>query len=74
MIFLKINQNEDYVLLRFNAFDAVHDLGISGFSIDQKRLLVNELSKHARVFISSELKLPDDFDKYLLENSKISNS
>lgn len=68
--FLGINQNEDYVLLRFNAFDAVHDLGINGFSIDQKRLLVNELSKHARVFISSELKLPDDFDKYLLKIPK----
>ncbi|MGB4341711.1 MAG: DUF354 domain-containing protein [Dysgonamonadaceae bacterium] len=68
--FLGINQNEDYVLLRFNAFDAVHDLGISGFSIDQKRTLVNELSKHARVFISSELKLPEDFDKYLLKIPK----
>lgn len=68
--FLGINQNEDYVLLRFNAFDAVHDLGINGFSVDQKRLLVNELSKHARVFISSELKLPDDFNKYLLKIPK----
>lgn len=68
--FLGINKNEEYVLLRFNAFDAVHDLGINGFSVDQKRLLVNELSKHARVFISSELKLPDDFDKYLLKIPK----
>lgn len=68
--FLEINKNENYVLLRFNAFDAVHDLGINGFSIDQKRTLVNELSKHARVFISSELKLPEDFDKYLLKIPK----
>lgn len=68
--FLGISQNEDYVLLRFNAFDAVHDFGINGFSIDQKRLMVNELSKYARVFISSELKLPDDFNKYLLKIPK----
>ena len=68
--FLGISQDEDYVLLRFNAFDAVHDFGINGFSIDQKRLLVNELSKHARVFISSEIKLPDDFNKYLLKIPK----
>lgn len=68
--FLGINQNEDYVLLRFNAFDAVHDLGINGFSVDQKRFLANELSKNARVFISSELELPDDFDKYLLKIPK----
>ncbi|MDD3417412.1 MAG: DUF354 domain-containing protein [Lachnospiraceae bacterium] len=68
--FLGISQNDDYVLLRFNAFDAVHDFGINGFSIDQKRLLVNELSKYARVFISSELKLPDDFNKYLLKIPK----
>jgi predicted glycosyltransferase len=68
--FLGISQKEDYVLLRFNAFDAVHDLGISGFSIDEKRLLVNELSKHAHVFISSEIKLPDDLNKYLLKIPK----
>jgi predicted glycosyltransferase len=68
--FLGISQNEDYVLLRFNAFDAVHDFGINGFSIDQKRLLVNELSKHARVFISSELELPEDFNKHLLKIPK----
>jgi uncharacterized protein len=68
--FLGIKQDEDYVLLRFNAFDAVHDLGVNGFSIDQKRLLVNELSKYARVFISSELKMPDDFNKYLLKIPK----
>lgn len=68
--FLGINKNEDYVLLRFNAFDAVHDLGINGFSVDQKRLLANELSKHARIFISSEVKLPDDFNKYLLKIPK----
>ncbi|AKB74293.1 hypothetical protein MSLAZ_1948 [Methanosarcina lacustris Z-7289] len=68
--FLGIKQNEDYVLLRFNAFDAVHDFGVNGFSIDQKRLLVNELSKYARVFISSEVKLPDDLNKYLLKIPK----
>jgi predicted glycosyltransferase len=68
--FLGISQDEDYVLLRFNAFDAVHDFGINGFSIEQKRLLVKELSKYARVFISSELKLPDDFNKYLLKIPK----
>ena len=67
---LGISKNEDYVLLRFNAFDAVHDFGVNGFSVDQKRLLVNELSKYARVFISSELELPDDFNKYLVKIPK----
>jgi uncharacterized protein len=68
--FLGINQSEDYILLRFNAFDAVHDMGIKGFSIDQKRSLVSELSKYAHVFISSESKLPDEFNKYLLKIPK----
>jgi uncharacterized protein len=68
--FLGIKQNEDYILLRFNAFDAVHDLRISGFSLDQKKLLINELSKNTRVFISTELTLPDDFNKYLLKIPK----
>jgi predicted glycosyltransferase len=67
---LGLEDDEEYVLLRFNAFDAVHDFGISGFSIDDKIRLVNELEKHAKVFISSESKLPEKLEKYRLPAPK----
>lgn len=63
---LKIQGKEKYVILRFNAFDAVHDIGRHGFSRDDQFRLVNEISKYARVFISPEAKLPDELEKYRL--------
>lgn len=56
---LGIQSGEKYVLLRFNAFDAVHDYGIGGFSDQDKIRLVHELKKYAKVFISSEAGVPD---------------
>ncbi|OPY53027.1 MAG: hypothetical protein A4E48_00875 [Methanosaeta sp. PtaU1.Bin060] len=56
---LSLEKDEEYVLLRFNAFDAVHDLGIDGFSAKDKVLLVKEIENYAKVFISSEAGVPD---------------
>lgn len=57
---LGLEDSEEYVLLRFNAFDAVHDFGIVGFSDSDKIRLVYELEKYAKVFISSEAGVPDE--------------
>lgn len=67
---LNVNENEDYVILRFNAFDAVHDAGIKGFSFDEKIKLIKALEQHAKVFIVSENNLPGEFDKYILKIPK----
>lgn len=68
---LGLDKDEEFVLLRFNAFDSVHDFGgVTGFSVDEKRELVTKLSKHAKVFISSELVLPSDLRKYSLDIPK----
>ncbi len=68
---LGLDKDDEFVLLRFNAFDSVHDFGgVTGFSVDEKRELVNKLSKHAKVFISSELVLPPDLRKYSLDIPK----
>jgi len=64
--FLEISKDEDYVLLRFNAFDAVHDVGVQGFKNEDKIRLVKELEKYARVFISAEGKVPKKLKSYLL--------
>jgi len=67
---LGVSPGEDYVLLRFNAFDAVHDAGIRGFTNEDKIKLVQELEKHARVFISAEGKVPKSLEKYVLRVPK----
>lgn len=64
---LGVSIDQSYVLLRFGAFDASHDLGIKGFSLDDKRKLVGVLSKYAKVFISSEITLPKDLETYCID-------
>lgn len=61
---LKLNAGERYVVVRFVSWDASHDLGHSGMTLELKKLIVNELSKHARVIISSEDELPIEFKDY----------
>ncbi len=63
---LGMNRGERYVILRFNVFDAVHDIGRHGFSLADKFELVRKLEKHARVFISPEGSLPQDLESYRL--------
>lgn len=67
---LGVEPGEPYVILRFNAFDAVHDVGISGFDDHQRELLVDVLKDHARVFISAEGRLNDNLKQYLIPTKK----
>lgn len=64
---LGISRDERYVVLRFNAFDAVHDIGLAGFSVENKRRLVRELREYVHVFISSEGSLSDDLQSYAMK-------
>lgn len=45
---------EGYVILRFNAFDALHDCEVSGFSSSEKQMLVSEILKKYDVLVSVE--------------------
>jgi predicted glycosyltransferase len=67
---LGIKPTDDFSIVRFNAFDAVHDVGIKGLSLDDKRRLVERMSKYGRVFISSELDLPEDLSEYSMRIPK----
>ncbi|MDI3479739.1 MAG: uncharacterized protein PWQ14_885 [Rikenellaceae bacterium] len=64
---LEVKQDEKYVIMRFVSWNASHDVGHSGLSLEMKRKAVNELSKYAKVFISSEGELPDDLKKYQIK-------
>ena len=63
---LGIGSDTKYVVLRFNASDAVHDISFRGFSTLDKYRLVEELSKYARVFVSTAGDLPKDLEVYRL--------
>lgn len=61
---LGVSEDEKFVLLRFVSWQATHDAGHSGISLKNKRRAVEEFSKYAKVFISSETELPDDLEQY----------
>lgn len=63
---LKVAKDEKFILLRFVAWNASHDIGHKGISMENKVRIVQEFSKQSRVFISSEEMLPSVFDKYRL--------
>lgn len=61
---LGVKKDEKYIIMRFVSWNASHDVGHSGISLGMKRKAVKELSKYAKVFISSEGALPEDLKKY----------
>jgi len=63
---LGVRPDEKYVLVRFIALNATHDIGNKGVSPQQKIEAVKTLSKYARVFISSEGALPKELEGYRL--------
>jgi uncharacterized protein len=67
---LDISPSEDYVVLRFNSFDALHDVSESGFSLNEKVELTNLLSKLTHVYISFEGQIPKELEQYRLKIPK----
>lgn len=61
---LGLDANEPFFLLRFVAWQASHDLGEQGLSSLFKQNLVTALRPYGRVFISSEVPLPESLSAY----------
>jgi uncharacterized protein len=59
---LKMPSDQKYYILRFVSWNASHDKGHRGLTTDLKHKLVELLSKHGKVFISSEGPLPKEFE------------
>lgn len=57
---LGVGRDEQYSIVRFNAYGSHHDVGESGFDEDGRHRLVSRLSEHGPVIVSSEL--DDDGD------------
>lgn len=65
--YLGVAENEKFVVVRFVSWEAAHDFGHAGMSLDNKRKAIAEMSQHAKVFISAERGLPDDLEKYRIK-------
>lgn len=59
-----LSPDEKYFIARFVGWDATHDIGHKGFSLEGKIRLVRELEKYGRVVITSEKALPPEVEKH----------
>ena len=64
LLALKLKPGEKFVILRFISWSATHDRGHNGFSLLNKLRIVEEFSKYAKVFISSEKPLPPRLEEF----------
>ncbi|MCP4219540.1 MAG: DUF354 domain-containing protein [bacterium] len=64
---LGVQKDEKYVIVRFVSWEAAHDVGHQGITAENKIKAVQEFSKHARVFISSEGDLPEKLKQYEIQ-------
>jgi len=51
---LGVGPDEEFVLVRLNAFGSHHDVGEEGFTPEMRRRLLEELAEEATVFVSDE--------------------
>ena len=61
-----VDPDDRYAFVRFRDWSALHDVGEAGFSGADKRELVESLSDHGTVYVSSESPLPSGFDAHRL--------
>lgn len=61
------NPDEPYILVRFVAWNASHDIGRRGLDDAGKVELVEKLSKYGRVYVSSEGHVPEALKPLLLK-------
>ncbi|MFP9058973.1 DUF354 domain-containing protein [Natrialbaceae archaeon A-chndr2] len=61
-----VDPDERYFVLRFRKWDALHDVGEAGLSLEGKRTLVSVLAEHGTVYITSTDPLPEDLEQYAL--------
>ena len=61
---LKSNSSDSYSILRFVSWEASHDSGHSGMSLENKLNAVKKISAHSKAYISSELPLTSDLQPY----------
>tara|TARA_Y100000996_G_scaffold142260_1_gene108946 strand:- start:58 stop:1149 length:1092 start_codon:yes stop_codon:yes gene_type:complete len=66
---LNIKEGEKFTICRFVSWEANHDYGHSGLSVENKIEAVKEFSKYGKVFISSENELPEELKPFKIKLS-----
>ncbi len=61
---LGVRKDDDYFILRFVGWEALHDIGKHGLSVSEIRRVVKLLEKYGKVFITSEKRLPKELETY----------
>lgn len=61
-----IDPDKPYFIIRFAQLSAHHDVGVHGFTQDIAQHVIDMLTPHGRVFITSEAELPEEFEQYRL--------
>jgi len=61
-----VNRGEKIVILRFSAHDSHHDIGLRNLSNESKKKLILDLSRLARVFISTEVPIEPELQPFVI--------
>ena len=61
---LGVKKGDNYFVMRFVALKGFHDVDSKGLSFEQKKKLVELLSKYGRVIITAERQLEPEFEPY----------
>lgn len=64
-----LTEKDTFTILRFVSWEANHDVGQTGLTLDTKREVIRILSEYGRVMITSEKKLDAEFEQYRISVS-----
>lgn len=59
-----IDTEKPYIVVRTVAWEAAHDIGYKGISLEKLREIVEKLGRFGRVLLCSETQLPPDLQEY----------
>lgn len=62
-----LTEFDRYFIVRFVSWEASHDIGQKGLSLEEKRKLIETLKSHGKIIISSEKELPTEFEEYRMK-------
>jgi len=63
------SKEQKYIIIRFVSWNASHDIGQKGLGTEFRTKLIYEMSKYAKVLISSESELPENLKPYQIKIS-----
>jgi hypothetical protein len=66
---LGLTETDPLIIVRFVSWNASHDVGQHGLTLDTRRKAIHEFEKYGRVFITSEKPMSEEFERYCISVS-----